>query len=61
VKQGWLKPEAVRALTGDSQTASRNARRIWNLFVLDVWLQVHKRPAPPRETLSELLGQAALV
>jgi asparagine synthase (glutamine-hydrolysing) len=61
VKQGLLKADGVRALVQDSQTASRNARRVWNLFVLDVWLQVHKRPAPPRETLSELLGQAALV
>jgi asparagine synthase (glutamine-hydrolysing) len=56
VKQGLFKADAVRALVQDSQTAGRNARRVWNLFVLDVWLQVHNRPAPPKETLSELLG-----
>ena len=56
VKQGLFKAEAVRALVQDSQTVSRNARRVWNLFVLDVWLQVHLRPSAPRETLSELLG-----
>jgi asparagine synthase (glutamine-hydrolysing) len=56
VRQGWFKPESVRALVGDPETAGRNARRVWNLFVLDVWLQVHRRPSPPRESLSELLG-----
>ncbi len=61
VKEGLLKAEGVRGLVQDQQTISRNARRVWNLFVLDVWLQVHKRLEPPRETLSELLGQGALV
>jgi hypothetical protein len=56
VRQGLFKAEAIRALVQDSQTIGRNARRVWNIFVLDVWLQVHLRPAAPRETLSELLG-----
>jgi asparagine synthase (glutamine-hydrolysing) len=56
VKQGLFNPAAVRQLVHDPQTAGRFARRVWNLFVLDVWLQVHRRPAPPRETLSELMG-----
>jgi asparagine synthase (glutamine-hydrolysing) len=60
-KQGLLKPDGVGSLVADPQTASRYARRVWNLFVLDVWMQVHKRPSAPRETLSELLGQAILV
>jgi len=60
VKQGLLKAEGVRSLVENPQAASRNARRVWNLFVLDVWLQVHKRPSAPQESLSELLGQVAL-
>jgi asparagine synthase (glutamine-hydrolysing) len=55
VKQGLFKAAAIRALVQDAPTAGRFARRVWNLFVLDVWLQVHRRPAPPRETLSDLL------
>ena len=55
-KGGMFNPAAVRALVQDPQTAGRFARRVWNLFVLDVWLQVHRRPTPPRETLSELMG-----
>ena len=55
VKQGLFNAEAIRALVQDAPTAGRFARRVWNLFVLDVWLQVHRRPAPPRETLSNLL------
>ena len=48
--------ERIRALVQDPETVSRNARRVWNLFMLDVWLQVHRRGAAPSETLSELLG-----
>jgi asparagine synthase (glutamine-hydrolysing) len=59
VKLGLFKPEAVRALVQNPETASRNARRVWNLFVLDIWLQVHLRPSRPSETLSELLGAYA--
>jgi asparagine synthase (glutamine-hydrolysing) len=54
VKQGLFKAEAVRALVQDAPTAGRYARRVWNLFVLDVWLQIHRRPEPPVETLSNL-------
>jgi len=56
VKRGLCRSEGVRALTQDVETTGRHARRVWNLFVLDVWLQVHRRLSPPRETLSELLG-----
>ena len=60
VKEGLFKADAIRELVRDPQTVSRHARRVWNLFVLDVWLQVHNRLTPPTETLSELLGQAVL-
>jgi asparagine synthase (glutamine-hydrolysing) len=59
VKQGLFKPEGVREFVQDAETAGRHARRVWNMFVLDVWLQVHRRPEPPKETLSELLGAYA--
>ncbi len=59
VKQELFRPDAIRALVQDAPTAGRYARRVWNLFVLDIWLQVHRRLAPPRETLLELLGAYA--
>jgi asparagine synthase (glutamine-hydrolysing) len=55
-EHGLVNPKGVRALVQDPQTVSRFARRAWNLFVLDVWLQVNERPCAPQETLSELLG-----
>ena len=58
-KQGLFDPRGIRALVEDAQTAGKFARRVWNLFVLDVWLQINRRSAPPQETLSELLGVAA--
>lgn len=60
VKKGLFKAEAIRELVQDPHAVSRHARRVWNLFVLDVWLQVHNRPTPPTETLSELMGQPVL-
>jgi asparagine synthase (glutamine-hydrolysing) len=58
-KQGLFDPRGIRAMVQDAPTAGRFARRVWNLFVLDIWLQVNRRSAPPQETLSELLGVAA--
>ena len=59
MKQGLLNPKSVRAMVEEPSVAGRFASRVWNLVVLDVWLQVHQRPAAPRETLSELIGVAA--
>jgi len=56
---GLVNPRAVKALVEDPQTAGKFARRVWNLFVLDIWLQVNRRQSAPTETLSELLGVAA--
>jgi len=53
---GLFNSGAVRGMVQSAQTAGRFARRVWSLFVLDIWLQVHRRLTPPRETLSELLG-----
>jgi asparagine synthase (glutamine-hydrolysing) len=58
-KQGLFNPRGIRALVQDASTAGKFARRAWNLFVLDVWLQVNRRLSPPQETLSELLGVPA--
>lgn len=57
-KMGLFNPRGVAALVADAQTAGRYARRVWNLFVLDVWLQVNRRPSAPQESLFELLGVA---
>jgi len=59
VKQGLFDAEGVRAFVQNPLTAGRQARRVWNMFVLEIWLQVHRRPSPPRETLSELVGAYA--
>jgi asparagine synthase (glutamine-hydrolysing) len=58
-KQGLFDPRGIKAMVQDAQTAGKFARRVWNLFVLDLWLQINRRLAPPQETLSELLGVAA--
>ncbi len=58
-KQGLFNPRGIRAIVQDAHTAGKFARRAWNLFILDIWLQVNKRPSSPQETLSELLGVAA--
>lgn len=58
-KQGLFNPRAVRALVQNQETASRFARRVWNLFILDIWLQVHRRLSAPKETLSDLLSVPA--
>jgi asparagine synthase (glutamine-hydrolysing) len=58
-KRGLFNPKSIRAMVQDPLVASRYARQVWNLVVLDVWLQVHQRPAAPQETLSELMGVAA--
>jgi asparagine synthase (glutamine-hydrolysing) len=59
VKQGLFDAEGVREFVQNPLTAGRQARRVWNMFVLEIWLQVHRRPSPPRETLSELVGAYA--
>ena len=58
-KQGLFNPRGIRALVHDVHTTGRFARRIWNMFVLDVWLQVNRRASAQQESLSELLGVAA--
>ncbi len=58
VREGLFRAEGIRPFVEDPDMVSRNARRVWNLFVLDVWLQVHARNSPPRETLSDLLAEA---
>ena len=58
-KQGLFNPRAISALVQDAATAGKFARRVWNLFVLEVWLQVNRRLSAPQETLSQLLEVAA--
>ena len=58
-KSGMFNPRGIKNLVQDPNTAGRFARRVWNLFVLDIWLQVNRRLSAPQETLSELLGVPA--
>ena len=57
-KQALFNPRAISALVQDAATAGKFARRVWNLFVLEVWLQVNRRLSAPQETLSQLLEVA---
>jgi asparagine synthase (glutamine-hydrolysing) len=59
VREGLFDPRGIRALVSDPNTAAKSARRVWNLFVLDIWLQVNRRASAPQETLSDLLAIAA--
>jgi asparagine synthase (glutamine-hydrolysing) len=59
VRKGLFDPRGIKTLVADAETASRSARRVWNLFVLDIWLQVNSRATAPRETLSDLAAVAA--
>ena len=59
VKEGLFDRRGVKGLVSDPDTAGRFARRVWNLFVLDTWLQVNRRASVPQETLSDLLAIAA--
>ena len=58
-KSGMFSPRGIRNLVQDPNTAGKFGRRVWNLFVLDIWLQVNRRLSAPQETLSELLGVPA--
>jgi asparagine synthase (glutamine-hydrolysing) len=59
VREGLFDPRGIRALVSDPNTAAKFARRVWNLFVLDIWLQINRRASAPQETLSDLLAIAA--
>ena len=59
VEQGWVKREPLAALIATPEAASVNARRLWILLILEVWLNVHQRTSPPSESLVELLCVAA--
>lgn len=56
VKEGLLRPAAVRALMENAATASRFSRQIWALLALETWMRVQGRQSPPAETTGELLG-----
>ncbi len=56
VAEGLVSKTAVRSLVSSRERASAQARRVWSLLILEVWLRVRSRSSPPRETLTELLG-----
>ena len=59
VKSGLMSAAGVQALTATPETCRRNARKVWNLLVLEVWMRVRRRRSAPTETTEELLESAA--
>ncbi|HLG98188.1 MAG TPA: asparagine synthase (glutamine-hydrolyzing) [Bryobacteraceae bacterium] len=59
VEQGWVKRQPVADLVATPQTASVNARRLWILLVLEVWLSIHRRQESPAESLVDVVCAAA--
>lgn len=54
-QQGLFRAEGIRRMVETPEIASRFARRVWALLVLEVWLHVRDRREPPQERLHELL------
>ena len=58
VKQGLFRRSAIRSLVASPESAMNFARGVWSLLVLEIWMRVHLRTTPPRESCYELLGVA---
>jgi hypothetical protein len=59
IEQGWVSREPLAGMVATPELAMVHARRLWALLILEVWLNVHKRPSPPSESLLDLLCVAA--
>lgn len=59
VQAGWMRAEAVKAITSSPELVRRTPRLVWNLLVLEVWMRVRKRQSVPLETLEELMEETA--
>lgn len=59
VKQGLLRGSGVRGMVSSPEIAQNQARRVWNLLILETWLRVHKLETPPGESLLEVVKEAA--
>ena len=59
VKQGLLRGSGVRGMVSSPEIAQNQARRAWNLLILETWLRVHKLETPPGESLLEVVKEAA--
>jgi len=55
VKERLATKESLCRLVASPAQAALHARRVWSLFVLEVWLRLRGVPAPPRESLGEML------
>ncbi len=55
---GWFDPQALRAMTASPEAARDAGRRLWNVFILELWLRVRHRLTPPRESVTEILEDA---
>ncbi|MBV8729516.1 MAG: hypothetical protein JO336_06880, partial [Acidobacteriia bacterium] len=56
VREKLIDPAAIRALVESPQAIFRNARRLWNLLVLEVWLSVRRELVPPTVSLRDLVS-----
>jgi len=56
VREKLIDPAAIRALVESPQAIFRNARRLWNLLVLEVWLSVRRELVPPTISLRDLVS-----
>jgi asparagine synthase (glutamine-hydrolysing) len=56
VRDGLFRRSAIRSLVASPERAANFARGVWSLLVLEVWMRVRFRTAPPQESCRELLG-----
>ena len=54
VREHLVKASGVRDLVRTPAAISANARRIWNLLILEVWLNVRRCVSPPSASLRDL-------
>jgi asparagine synthase (glutamine-hydrolysing) len=55
VRESLIRPAAVRALVESPAAIFANARRLWNLLILDVWLSVKGHLSAPSASLRDLI------
>lgn len=49
----YLSPDYIASMVTDKATIKSNARILWAMLTLAVWLKVYKEPSPPTKTLTE--------
>jgi len=54
VRENLIRPAAVRSLTESPAAIFANARRLWNLLILEVWLALRRTLSAPSVSLQDL-------